>query len=262
MDEAVPRTSSATVSTEREPGNVVDTAAARAVRRSPRPRARHTTVSSIDECGSTRWWLSGSRALAFRRLLGLKKWVYPGFPTPFWGLSGFCVGDSMGKPCGSSWKTAGSVFQGIGGQRSVRPRLPSVHRSPVRDATRCTLPGRGPFQHEGDVVSEQASSDCSRPVPCPRTMFDIKCCGDPNPRALYTGPVEADGPWTIYPGETRYQVLTPFGKLGTPFSTSSHKKSPLPHEKTPGPHYRLQSTRLGNPDPKKWVYPGLPKTFS
>ena len=29
------------------------------------------------------------------------KWVYPGFPTPFWGLSGFCVGDSMGK---SLWK--------------------------------------------------------------------------------------------------------------------------------------------------------------
>ena len=28
-------------------------------------------------------------------------WVYPGFPTPFWGLSGFCVGDSMGK---SLWK--------------------------------------------------------------------------------------------------------------------------------------------------------------
>ena len=27
--------------------------------------------------------------------------VYPGFPTPFWGLSGFCVGDSMGK---SLWK--------------------------------------------------------------------------------------------------------------------------------------------------------------
>ena len=29
------------------------------------------------------------------------KRVYPGFPTPFWGLSGFCVGDSMGK---SLWK--------------------------------------------------------------------------------------------------------------------------------------------------------------
>ena len=27
--------------------------------------------------------------------------VYPGFPTPFCGLSGFCVGDSMGK---SLWK--------------------------------------------------------------------------------------------------------------------------------------------------------------
>ena len=30
-----------------------------------------------------------------------KNRVYPGFPTPFWGLSGFCVGDSMGK---SLWK--------------------------------------------------------------------------------------------------------------------------------------------------------------
>ena len=32
---------------------------------------------------------------------GSSNWVYPGFPTPFWGLSGFCVGDSMGK---SLWK--------------------------------------------------------------------------------------------------------------------------------------------------------------
>ena len=24
-------------------------------------------------------------------------WVYPGFPTPFWGLSGFFVGDLIGK---------------------------------------------------------------------------------------------------------------------------------------------------------------------
>ena len=48
-------------------------------------------------------------------------WVYPGFPTPFWGLSGFCVGDSMGK---SLWKLVENTqrFPKARWARSVRPR--------------------------------------------------------------------------------------------------------------------------------------------
>ena len=44
---------------------------------------------------------SGSGGKLRSTRLKLTKRVYPGFPTPFWGLSGFCVGDSMGK---SMWK--------------------------------------------------------------------------------------------------------------------------------------------------------------
>ena len=54
----------------------------------------------------------GVNALTLQHRLGLRSYqtawswlhsfgVYPDFPTPFWGLSGFCVGDSMGK---SLWK--------------------------------------------------------------------------------------------------------------------------------------------------------------
>ena len=57
--------------------------------------------------------------------------VYPGFPTPFWGLSGFCVGDSMGK---SLWKLVKnrSVFKARWA-RSVRPRCRQLPRSSVCD---------------------------------------------------------------------------------------------------------------------------------
>ena len=49
MEASVPGTSSTTGSTERDPGNAVATAASRVARRSPRPRARRTTGSSIAE---------------------------------------------------------------------------------------------------------------------------------------------------------------------------------------------------------------------
>ena len=42
-------------------------------------------------------------------------WVYPGFPTLFWGLSGFFVGDLMGK---ALWKLVENAprFPGRGGR--------------------------------------------------------------------------------------------------------------------------------------------------
>ena len=41
--------------------------------------------------------------------------VYPGFPTPFWGLSAFCVGDLRGK---SLWKLVENTqrFPRLGGR--------------------------------------------------------------------------------------------------------------------------------------------------
>ena len=47
MEESVPGPSLATVSTERDPENVVDTGASRAARRSLRPRARRITGSRL-----------------------------------------------------------------------------------------------------------------------------------------------------------------------------------------------------------------------
>ena len=48
-----------------------------------------------------------------RSLLTLREsGVYPGFPTLFWGLSGFFVNDLMGKALWSSWRETRSVFQG------------------------------------------------------------------------------------------------------------------------------------------------------
>ncbi len=76
----MPGTSSATVSTQRVPGNGVDTGASGAERRSLRPRARPTTVCSIEELLSTRSSLSESRVSAFPRLPGSRG--LPGTPPP------------------------------------------------------------------------------------------------------------------------------------------------------------------------------------
>ena len=83
-------------------------------------------------------------------------WVYPGFPTVFWGLSGFFVGDLRKRPCGSSWKTR-SVFQGAVGA-SCASTAPSASTGPVR------VRQDGALRGEPCVMSNwtAASSDCSR----------------------------------------------------------------------------------------------------
>ena len=59
---------------------------------------------------------------------GLEIRVYPGFPTPFWGLSGFCVGDSMGK---SLWKLVENTqrFPRRGGRVRCVHGAVSFHRA-------------------------------------------------------------------------------------------------------------------------------------
>ena len=57
-------------------------------------------------------------------------WVYPGFPTLFWGLSGFFVDDLMERPCGSSWKTR-SVFRGAVGAFCAAT-APAASTGPIR----------------------------------------------------------------------------------------------------------------------------------
>ena len=82
-------------------------------------------------------------------------WVYPGFPTIFRGLSGFFVGDLMGK---ALWKLVENAqrFPRRGGRVVCVHGPVSFHRA--RPCATKWLPGRewrtGP----------PASSDCSRPV--------------------------------------------------------------------------------------------------
>ena len=82
----------------------------------------------------------GSRAAATRRCRSARtgpschrasrrRWVYPGFPTLFWGLSGFFVNDLMGKALWSSWKTR-SVFQGAVGAFCAST-APSASTGPI-----------------------------------------------------------------------------------------------------------------------------------
>ena len=80
MEASVPGTSSATVFTERDPGNAVDIGASGAERRSRRRTAHPTTVSSIGARRSTPASCSESRALACPRSPGSKGW--PGTPSP------------------------------------------------------------------------------------------------------------------------------------------------------------------------------------
>ena len=84
MEQSVPEALFTTDSTERDPGNAVDTGAASAERRSLRRKARPTTVSNIEELLSMWSSLSESRVSAFHRFPGSK------------GLSGTrCFGSQM-----------------------------------------------------------------------------------------------------------------------------------------------------------------------
>ncbi len=70
--------------------------------------------------------------------------VYPGFPTLFWGLSGFCVGDLMGK---ALWKLVENAarFPRRGGRVLCVHGAVSFHRA--RPCGPRWLPGRGAMRH-------------------------------------------------------------------------------------------------------------------
>ena len=61
-------------------------------------------------------------------LAGRKIWVYPGFPTLFWGLSGFFVDDLMGK---ALWKLVENAqrFPRCGGRVLCVHGAGSFHRA-------------------------------------------------------------------------------------------------------------------------------------
>ena len=105
----------------------------------------------------------------------------------FWGFSWVI---SWERPCGSSWKTR-SVFQGAVGAFCAST-APSASTGPVR--------GRQDGSQGGEpgVMSNwtAASSDCGR------DDVHIRTADLYRPNARFT------------PERQRYQVLTPFGKLG------------------------------------------------
>ena len=126
--------------------------------------------------------------------------VYPGFPTPFWGLSGFFVGDLIGK---ALWELVENAqrFPRHGGRVLCVHGAVSFHRA--RPCATRWLPGRGPC-----VMSNwtAASSDCSRPA---NNYVRVNTVDLYTPNARFT--TERLG----------YQVLTLFGKLGYSRITSS-----------------------------------------
>ena len=73
-----------------------------------------------------------------------KKWVYPGFPTLFWGLSVLFVGDLMGK---ALWKLVENAarFPRRGGRVLCVHGAVSFHRA--RPCGPRWLPGRGAMRH-------------------------------------------------------------------------------------------------------------------
>ena len=136
-------------------------------------------------------------------------WVYPGFPTIFWGLSGWFVGDRMGKVLCQLVENA-QRFPRRGGRVLCVHVAVSFHRA--RPCATRWLPGAGPC-----VMSNwtAASSDCRRPV---NDYGHVKTVAPYRPNDRFTQ--ESLG----------YQVLTPFGKLGY-----SQK-------------YRASSTAVATPD--------------
>ena len=132
--------------------------------------------------------------------------VYPGFPTLFWGLSVFFVGDLMGKgPVEARGKRC--AFSKARWARSVRPRRRQLPQGPSVWA-KMAPQGGGPC-----VMSSwtAASSDCSRPV---NNYVHVKTADLYRPNARLT------------PERQGYQVLTPFGKLGYSRFTSSGSRRP------------------------------------
>ena len=118
--------------------------------------------------------------------------VYPGFPTLFWGLSVFFVGNLMGK---ALWKLVENAarFPRRGGRVLCVHGAVSFHRA--RPCGPRWLPGRGAMRHvelDRRVLGLQ-------PV---NNYVHVKTADLYRPNARLT------------PERQGYQVLTPFGKLG------------------------------------------------
>ena len=91
-------------------------------------------------------------------------WVYPGFPTLFWGLSGFFVGDLMGK---ALWKLVENAqrFLRRGGRVLCVHGAVSFHRA--RPCATRWLPGSGTIRDvelDRRVLGLQSTGEqlCSR----------------------------------------------------------------------------------------------------
>ena len=101
--------------------------------RLPSYRAAMKVIGN-EGCQETGRWLN-NRA---------ENWVYPGFPTLFWGLSVFFVGDLMGK---ALWKLVENAarFPRRGGRVLCVHGAVSFHRA--RPCGPRWLPGRGAMRH-------------------------------------------------------------------------------------------------------------------
>ena len=110
-----------------------------------------------------------------------KKGVYPGFPTPFWGLSGFFVGDLIGK---ALWELVENAqrFPRHGGRVLCVHGAVSFHRA--RPCATRWLPGRGPM----------------RDVELDRCVLGLQSTGEQLCSRQHRRPVHAER--SIYPGKT------------------------------------------------------------
>ena len=108
-------------------------------------------------------------------------WVYPGFPTPFWGLSGFFVGDLIGK---ALWELVENAqrFPRHGGRVLCVHGAVSFHRA--RPCATRWLPGRGPM----------------RDVELDRCVLGLQSTGEQLCSRQHRRPVHAER--SIYPGKT------------------------------------------------------------
>ncbi len=107
--------------------------------------------------------------------------VYPGFPTPFWGLSGFFVGDLIGK---ALWELVENAqrFPRHGGRVLCVHGAVSFHRA--RPCATRWLPGRGPM----------------RDVELDRCVLGLQSTGEQLCSRQHRRPVHAER--SIYPGKT------------------------------------------------------------
>ncbi len=112
---------------------------------------------------------------------GVFFWVYPGFPTPFWGLSGFFVGDLIGK---ALWELVENAqrFPRHGGRVLCVHGAVSFHRA--RPCATRWLPGRGPM----------------RDVELDRCVLGLQSTGEQLCSRQHRRPVHAER--SIYPGKT------------------------------------------------------------